>query len=143
MVLFDIEKAFDSVWHHSLIFKLKQFGFPDYLCSLVLAFTTNRSFSVHIGNSQSSPRNIPAGLSQGSILSPTLYSLYVSLSDLKFDRHTLRLLCRRHSHLCLGKSHQNNLVGAAKITHHCRTFLFQMENQSKPSQNAGYNIRLR
>lgn len=86
LVLFDIEKAFDSVWHNGLIFKLKHFGFPDYLCGMIREFTKNRTFTVHVGDSQSDPTPIPAGLPQGSILSPSLYSIYVS--DLKFDTHT-------------------------------------------------------
>lgn len=86
MVLFDIEKAFDSVWHDGLIYKLKRFGFPDYLCGMIREFTKHRTFTVHVGGAMSSPTEIPAGLPQGSILSPSLYSLYVS--DLKFHSHT-------------------------------------------------------
>lgn len=78
LLLFDIEKAFDSVWHDGLIFKLKGFGFPDYLCAMVREFTSNRSFSVYISDAHSGPRPIPAGLPQGSILSPILYSIFVS-----------------------------------------------------------------
>lgn len=83
MVLFDIEKAFDSVWHDGLVYKLKKFGFPDYLCAMIREFTANRSFRVHVLDDQSDPRQIPAGVPQGSILSPGLYSIYVS--DLRVD----------------------------------------------------------
>lgn len=82
MVLFDIEKAFDSVWHDGLIFKLHGLGFPDYLCAMIREFTSHRSFQVSIFDL----RPIPAGLSQGSILSPCLYSIFVS--DLKFNALT-------------------------------------------------------
>lgn len=83
MVLFDIEKAFDSVWHDGLIFKLHKFGFPNYLCALIREFTSNRSFRVHVMDQQSRLGRIDAGVPQGSILSPGLYSIYVS--DLKVD----------------------------------------------------------
>lgn len=86
MVLFDIEKAFDSVWHDGLTFKLRKLGFPQYLYRMVREFTADRSFEVHVFGAKSAPRAIPAGLPQGSILSPTLYSIYVS--DLKLDRHS-------------------------------------------------------
>jgi hypothetical protein len=61
-------------------------GFPKYLCALIKDFTSNRTFKVHIDTDQSGAKLIPAGLPQGSILSPTLYSIYVS--DLKFNIHT-------------------------------------------------------
>lgn len=85
MVLFDIEKAFDSVWHDGLIFKLKHFGYL-YLCGMIRESIKNRTFTVHLGDTLSEPNSIPAGLPQGSILSPSLYSIYVS--DLKFNSHT-------------------------------------------------------
>lgn len=86
MVLFDIEKAFDSVWHDGLIFKLHKRGFPRYLCRMIREFTADRFFEVHVFDAKSGPRPIPAGLPQGSILSPILYSIYVS--DLKLNRHS-------------------------------------------------------
>jgi hypothetical protein len=33
MVLMDIEKAFDRVWHNALIYKMYKFKFPKYLIS--------------------------------------------------------------------------------------------------------------
>lgn len=86
MILFDIEKAFDSVWHDGLIFKLHKMGFPPYLCAMIKSFTASRTFKVHINADRSSAKAIPAGLPQGSILSPTLYSIFVA--DLKFNQHT-------------------------------------------------------
>lgn len=86
MVLFDIEKAFDSVWHDGLAFKIAKMGFPSYLIRMIREFMADRFFEVHVFGSKSSPRAIPAGLPQGSILSPILYSIYVS--DLKLNRCT-------------------------------------------------------
>lgn len=86
MVLFDIEKAFDSVWHDGLTFKLNKMGFPIYLQRMIREFTTDRAFEVHVFDTRSNPRPIPAGLPQGSILSPILYSIFVS--DLRHYRNT-------------------------------------------------------
>lgn len=78
MILLDIEKAFDSVWHNGLIFKLKTLGFPLYLIRLIQSFLADRNFNVSLLGSNSTTRNIPAGVPQGSVLSPTLFNIYTS-----------------------------------------------------------------
>lgn len=81
MVLIDMEKAFDSVWHNGLLFKLEKVGTPTYLIKLISSFLKDRSFTVCVNGIQSSSKPIPAGLAQGSVISPLLYAVYTS--DLK------------------------------------------------------------
>lgn len=83
--MLDIEKAFDSVWHNGLIYKLNAFGVPGYLLKLIKSFISDRSFMVSLNGTYSSTRKIPAGVPQGSVLSPILYSLYIS--DFKAPRN--------------------------------------------------------
>lgn len=78
IILLDIEKAFDSVWHDGLIHKLVKFGFPIYIVKLVKSFLEDRMFSVSINGTLSAPKNIPAGAPQGSVLSPTLYNIFIA-----------------------------------------------------------------
>lgn len=78
ILLLDIEKAFDSIWHEGLIYKLKKYDFPLYLLKIIRSFLTDRTFQVVVNNTTSSIRKIPAGVPQGAVLSPTLYSIYVS-----------------------------------------------------------------
>lgn len=78
IIFLDIEKAFDSVWHNGLIFKLHKMQCPSYLVKLIKSFLSNRSFIVEIEGEQSAAKDIPAGVPQGSVLSPLLYSLYTS-----------------------------------------------------------------
>lgn len=78
IILLDIEKAFDSVWHNGLIYKLIKTNLPTYLCKILADFLDNRSYIVSVNNTFSPTKPIPAGLPQGSILSPLLYNIFTS-----------------------------------------------------------------
>lgn len=78
MLMLDVEKAFDRVWHNGLIFKLKSFLFPNYIINMVKEFLMGRKFFVSIKNQNSSLFDIPFGVAQGAVLSPTLYNIYTS-----------------------------------------------------------------
>jgi hypothetical protein len=76
MLLLDIEKAFDTVWHDGLIYKMCARSFPLFLVKLTQSFLTDRTFSVHYRGLESAVHQIPAGLPQGTTLSPTLYGVF-------------------------------------------------------------------
>lgn len=80
MILFDIEKAFDSVWHEELIFKLIKMKLPLYLIRIINAFIRNHQYvqQVHVNDCSSRNIQIPAGLAQGTCISPILYALFGS-----------------------------------------------------------------
>lgn len=77
-VLLDIEKAFDSIWHDGLIYKLIKLKIPTFLIRMIDAFIRNRKLSVHVNNAKSTEVNMPAGLPQGTCLSPILYALFIA-----------------------------------------------------------------
>jgi len=78
MVLLDIEKAFDAVWHDGIVRKLRIQGFDDRLVRLIHSFLAGRSFAVRVGTTVSSKRPIMAGVPQGSCISPLLYMLFTA-----------------------------------------------------------------
>ena len=53
-------------------------GFPAKIVKLVHSYITNRTFKVKIGNTTSLHKEIMAGVPQGSVLGPILYSIYIS-----------------------------------------------------------------
>jgi hypothetical protein len=77
-VFLDIEKAFVTTWHPGLLYKISKLQFPANLTKLINSFLTNRTFRVSVEGELSTPREIQAGVPQGSVLAPTLYSLYIN-----------------------------------------------------------------
>lgn len=75
-IALDIEKAFDSVWHKGIIYKLIKCQTPHYITKIIRSYLSDRTFSVHIGSEKSKQHKNTAGVPQGSILGPVLYTLY-------------------------------------------------------------------
>ena len=52
---------------------------PEYLLLFVLrSHLVERTYTVHINDARSTPIRPPVGLSQGAVLSTTLFSLYIA-----------------------------------------------------------------
>lgn len=78
MVLLDLEKAFDKIWIKGLTHKLQSQGFPQLIVKIIHSYLSDRSFKVKVNNSYSTTTPIPAGVPQGSVLGPVLFSLYLN-----------------------------------------------------------------
>jgi hypothetical protein len=77
-VFLDIEKAFDTTWHAGLLYKLSKLDFSVSLIRLVSSFLYNRKLFVSVEGEMSTPRIMKAGVPQGSVMSPTLFNMYVN-----------------------------------------------------------------
>jgi hypothetical protein len=73
VVFLNIQKEFKTTWHPVLLHKLSEFHLSPSLINLINSFLSHRKFSVMVEGELSTPRNIQAGVPQGSALSPTLY----------------------------------------------------------------------
>ena len=76
-VFLDISKAFDRVWHPSLIAQLIANLFPRYLIHWIAAFLTERMICVVYAGLQSQWFPINAGVPQGAVLSPFLFIVFI------------------------------------------------------------------
>lgn len=78
-VSLDVEKAFDTVWHEGIIYKIyKKYGFGAQLSRMIYNYLIDRSFMVEIEGVSSTSHSTVAGVPQGSILGPLLYNLYLA-----------------------------------------------------------------
>ena len=75
---FDIQAAFDTVWHNGLVYKLIQMGIPVYLVYWIVNFLADRWFVVRVDGSISERARVVFGVPQGSALSPILFSVFIN-----------------------------------------------------------------
>lgn len=104
MATLDVEKAFDNVWHHGLIYKLFRYNFPIYLIKIIQAYLSNRNFKVVIKNLESLIFHIAAGVPQGSLIGPSLYTVYTSDLPPLPDGCFLSLFADDTAILCKGRA---------------------------------------
>lgn len=76
-VFLDIKQAFDKVYHKKLIFKLYKM-LPQNHVELLSSYLSDRYFRIRFEDAFSSYRSIKAGVPQGSVISPLLYSLFTA-----------------------------------------------------------------
>jgi hypothetical protein len=91
-VFLDVAKAFDTVWIDGVLYKLTLLTFPSYIVYTISSYLRDRTFEASFQTATSSRRGMRAGVAQGALISPVLFSLYVK-------RHSLTFAPRRISSL--------------------------------------------
>ena len=76
IVFVDFRKAFDSISHHVLLQKLQGVGVSGDLWSWIKDYLTNRSQVSIVNSCRSESMPVKFGVPQGSVLGPTLFSLF-------------------------------------------------------------------
>ena len=78
MVLIDLSKAFDSLFHSTLPGKLQLLGTSEKALIWFKSYLSDRQQCTRIGTSLSDPLTITHGVPQGSILGTMLFTLYMN-----------------------------------------------------------------
>lgn len=121
-VFVDLERAFDSVWHDGLLFKLNQLNIPAYLGKWIQNYLDHRTFQVKIGSILSTIRKIEAGVPQGSVLGPLLFILF--FNDIPTNTDTTTTPATFADDLSFWYSHSN----IKAITNHLQSTLDKLKH---------------
>ena len=77
-IFLDLSKAFDTVHHNILLYKLYNYGIRGTAYDLFKSYLSKRQQYTIIGDSSSKIRSLPVGVPQGSMLGPLLFLVYVN-----------------------------------------------------------------
>jgi ribonuclease HI len=85
---FDVRKAYDSVWHSRLLYKLKNIGISGNMYQFIKDFLSHRQICTRVNSEYSSFRSIDTGIPQGSIIAPLLFTILIHDLPNALSKHT-------------------------------------------------------
>lgn len=74
----DVRRAFDSVLHEGLLYKLLKINVGGHFYNLIKSLYCNSTCAIRIGDKKTRSFSYSRGVRQGCILSPLLFNLYIN-----------------------------------------------------------------
>ena len=77
-IFIDLTKAFDTVDHDILLYKLQHYGIRGHAYNFFKSYLTNRKQFTYVNGTTSNMQSVTCGVPQGSVLGPILFLIYVN-----------------------------------------------------------------
>ena len=117
MVLRDIKGAFDRVWIKGLIYKIKNINLPPLNNRWHINYLTNHTACIKYNDTYGRIFNLQNGVKQGSILSPTYFTIFTHDTPLPVKQNKQFIYADDHTQLIItGKNanHGKHILNAIK-----------------------------
>jgi len=82
----DFKKAFDSIWHEGLLYKLLKNNVNGNFYKLIKNLYSKSSCYIKLGSKRTKSFRYARGVRQGCILSPLLFNLYLNNLSISLDK---------------------------------------------------------
>ena len=77
-IFLDLTKAFDTIDHDILLYKLQRYGFRGKIHNWFASYLQNRKQFTFVNGEKSTLGQITKGVPQGSVLGPILFTMYLN-----------------------------------------------------------------